>query len=100
MKKVILPPELSEEFIGLRFIPYGDMMVRIMRDNIRIEDPVDEIHKAASRIMEYNSPNLIVSAFSFRYWTGRHEELEGTLIFIDPEIIGSKPEWDGVCGPK
>ena len=100
MKKVILPPELSEEFSGLRFIPYGDMMVRIVYGGrAYVENPVDEIHKAISRLMEYNSPNLIVSALSFRY-RGRHDEVEGTLIFIDPKIFGPKPEWDGVCGHK
>ena len=100
MKKVVLPPELNEEFRSLRFIPYGDMMVRIVYGGrAYVEDPIDEMHKAANRVMEYNYPNLIVSAFSWRC-RNKHDEVEGTLIFVAPEIFRPKPEWDGVCGPK
>lgn len=100
MKKVILPPELNEEFDSLTFKRYGDMMVRIIYGGkAYTEDQIDEIHKAAARVMAYNYPNLIGSAFSCRN-RSRHSEVEGTLTFIDPEIFRPKPEWDGTCGPK
>lgn len=101
MKKVVIPPELNEEFLGLKFIPYGDMMVKIAynRDyHGHMPDPVDEYHKAAARLMEYNYPNLIALEPSWLSWNG----LWCTLVFVDPELFKpqSQPEWDGTCGPK
>jgi hypothetical protein len=100
MKKVVLPPELNEEFPCLKFIPYGDMMVRIQYAMISralseypvyLSNPVDEIHKAAARLMEYNYPNLIAPAFPWRCNTNE-SKVEGTLVFIDPDLFKPQTE--------
>ena len=63
------------------------------------EREIDELHKASSRLMKYNFPNLIALEFS---WVPVDETLQGTLVFVDPELFKpqSQPEWDGTCGPK
>lgn len=100
MKKVILPPEFEKEFQNISFYLYGDMMVRIVweyEQNFRI--PIDDLHRAAARLMECNFPNLIALTFS---WAPIGKTFQGTLVFVDPELFKFKPqpEWDGTCGPK
>jgi hypothetical protein len=94
MKKVVLPQELNEEFPNIKFIPYGDLIVRIKYDSKACDlEPINEIHKAGARLMEYNYPNLILPAFPWMY-TPRHYGYgaECTLVFIDPDLFKYNPQ--------
>ena len=90
MKKVILPTELNEEFPHIRFTPYGDMMVRIVwLGEQKYGSPIDDLHKAAARLMKYNFPNLILVSF---YWVPLAQTVQGTLVFNDPELFKTQPQ--------